>query len=246
MGSLRTEVLHLGTGTPVVFLHGWGLSPRSYETALTALSTHGHRIIAPSLPGFGRSASLPLRHQNVDGVAEHIAAVLDRLALSGPVDVVAHSFGGGVAMKVAAIRPDLVKSLTLVCPVGGAGEGAVPLVKMLAGVMIDSRHKWIARALHDLTTSFTRNPTAVLAAAYAAWRSDQMEDLRCISGHQIPVRFLFADADDVVTPGGIPACAFDLVTCEVTTGRHSWLITEPHRFATSVAKYLASPASDAA
>lgn len=243
----RTEVLTVGAaGSPVVFLHGWGLSPRSYVPSLVALAGHGHRIVAPSLPGFGKSAPLRLREQNVRGVADHIAAVLDELAHPRPVDVVGHSFGGGVAMRIAATRPDLVKSLTLICPVGGAGEGAVPLSRLVSGVIFDARHRWVGRALHDVGNALTHHPTAVAATAWAAWRSDQLEDLTAIGAARVPVRFVFAESDDVVTPGGIPACAFETVTCEVTHGRHSWLITDPFRFAASVAAYLSAGGARAA
>lgn len=238
VGSRRSELLTLGAGTPVLFLHGWGVTPRSYRQPLAALARHGFAITAPTLPGFGGSDPLPLRRQNVDGVATHVARLLDQRGGRFPVDVVAHSFGGGVAMRLAATRPDLVGSLTLVCPVGGAGEGPVPLVKMVGGVLLDARHRWAARAACDLATAVARNPLATAATAYAAWQSDQVADLEQISGHRIPVRFLFADKDDVVTPGGIPRCAFAAVTCEVVAGRHSWLITDPARFAAQVAAHL--------
>ncbi|MCA1713521.1 MAG: alpha/beta fold hydrolase, partial [Actinobacteria bacterium] len=48
-----------GDGPPIVFLHGWGLSNRTYARALPGLAAGGARVIAPALPGFGRSDDLP-------------------------------------------------------------------------------------------------------------------------------------------------------------------------------------------
>lgn len=238
VGKRRAEVFTLGEGSPVLFLHGWGLSPRSYRHSLAALSRQGHLIVAPTLPGFGRSDPLSLRHQNVGGVAAHIAEVMYELGLDAPVHVVGHSFGGGVSLRLGVEHPELVRSLTLVCPVGGAGDGVVPLTRMVPGVLFDARHMWAGLAVAETSIAFARNPASVLAAAYSGWRSDQIEDLRTLDIHGTPTRFLFADSDTVVSPGAIPASVYAKVTCEVVAGNHSWLITHPERFAHHVSVAL--------
>ncbi len=240
VGGRRSEVLRMGTGDPVAFFHGWGLSPRTYLPALRAAAAHHRRLIAPSLPGFGGSAPLPLRRQNLSGVAEHMASVLDALGHTAGVDVVGHSFGGGVALELGAIRPDLVRSLTLVCPVGGAGDGAVPLARMALGTVMDARQRWVRRAMTDFGSALTRHPSSLLVAGLAAWRADLMARLAQVNQHGIPARFIFADADRVVTPGGIATCTYDRVTVEVTDGGHGWLISDPERFAALVIQGLAA------
>ena len=42
-----------GTGSPVLFLHGWGLDHKVYKRALSRLVATGVRVLAPALPGFG-------------------------------------------------------------------------------------------------------------------------------------------------------------------------------------------------
>lgn len=239
IGRRSVEVYTVGHGTPVLFLHGWGLSPRSYRRAIDALAAHGHRVYAPALPGFGRSDALGLRQQNVLGVAVHTAEVLDRLPISEPVHVVGHSFGGGVAMRLAAIHPERVRSLTLVCPVGGAGNGAVPLTTMAVGALSESRNLWVGLAASEFASALARHPGSVLATAYAAWRSDQLVDLHQIGAHNIPTRFLFAERDTVVRPGAIPETVFERVTCEIVAGHHSWLITDPNGFAELASTHIA-------
>lgn len=238
VGTRTVEVYTVGAGDPVLFLHGWGLSPRSYRRAIDTVARGGYRVYAPALPGFGRSDALGLRHQNVAGVAAHIAEVLDRLPPTGAVHVIGHSFGGGVALRLAATRPDRIRSLTLVCPVGGAGNGVVSLASMAVGVLGETRHLWVAPAAGEVATAFLRHPGSVLATAYAAWRSDQLADLHTVAGHQISTRFLFADHDTVVTAGSIPDQVFERVTCEIVTGHHSWLLTDPQAFAVHALDHL--------
>ena len=235
VGVRRTEVVRLGSGSPVVFLHGWGMSPRSYLEGLREITRHGRTVIAPSLPGFGNSDSLPIRRQGVQGVAEHMAEFLDELGLDEPVELVGHSFGGGVALRLAALRPDLVRNVTLISPVGGAGDGAVPLRKLLRGAFSGNKvSSWAPRALGDLFTAMRSHPSAVVSSAIAAWQSDQVVDVLRVEDAHVPVRILFSDEDKVVRQGPIPAHARTHVRVETVPGAHSWLLGEPQRFAAEV------------
>lgn len=230
----RMELARVGSSAadpPFVFLHGWGLSPRTYLPCLSALSERsGRAVLALTLPGFGRSDALPVRSQGITGVAEHVAATLDVLGVGG-ADLVGHSFGGGVALRVGATRPDLVASLVLVSPVGGAGAGAVPLHRVLGGLVRDGLHGWTPRALAaDLVPAARRHPTAVIGSGLAAWRADLVRDVEAVDGHGIPALVAFAEQDSVVRAGAIPTVACDHVRCCSVPGRHSWLLTEPERF----------------
>ncbi len=49
-GPGRVEVMTAGRGDPLVFLHGWGLTPRSYLRAVVRLCGAGVRVIAPPCP----------------------------------------------------------------------------------------------------------------------------------------------------------------------------------------------------
>src|SRR5215211_2793926 len=130
----RVEVLALGEGEPLLFLHGWGLSPRAYLPALRSLADRGHRITAPSLPGFGRSDARRNHDHSLKGVADHMIDALEALALPERLPVVAHSFGAGVSLRIAALRPDLISRLTLISPVGGAAHGPAPWSTLLTGL----------------------------------------------------------------------------------------------------------------
>src|SRR3954451_912014 len=82
VGDSRVEVLVLGEGEPLLFLHGWGLSPRAYLPALRSLADRGHRATAPSLPGFGRSDARRNRDPYLNAVADHLIDALHSLHLA--------------------------------------------------------------------------------------------------------------------------------------------------------------------
>src|SRR5665811_955926 len=88
----------------VLALHGWGRDHSDFSGVL-----HGVSSIALDLPGFGASA-VPASAMGTDGYAKAVAAVLSEF--SSPPVVVGHSFGGRVALKLAANWP--VSGLVLV------------------------------------------------------------------------------------------------------------------------------------
>jgi|1186.fasta_scaffold96328_2 pimeloyl-ACP methyl ester carboxylesterase len=226
----RVEVLVLGKGRPLLFLHGWGLSPRAYLPALHCLADRGHGIVAPSLPGFGRSDARREQNHSLYGVADHMIEALDALALPDRLPVVAHSFGAGVSLRIAALRPDLIGRLTLIAPVGGAAQGRPPWRNILTGMVDDATPRVAGVSLRDFVSAALRHPAAVTASGLAARGADSVADLQRAVAAGIPVRLVFAAGDSVVRPGSLPTCAPGITT-ETIPGGHGWLLGEPQRFA---------------
>lgn len=117
VGGHPTHTRVLGNGPrPALALHcslahggAWGPMAAELGDALT--------ITAPDLPGHGQSADWP-KDGNLHDIATAMAAALAlRIGNGAPVDVLGHSFGGTVALRLAMERPDLVRSLTLFEPV---------------------------------------------------------------------------------------------------------------------------------
>ncbi|MDH6135101.1 pimeloyl-ACP methyl ester carboxylesterase [Kitasatospora sp. MAA4] len=97
-----------------LFVHGLGGSSDNWAELMEELAGEV-RGEALDLPGFGWSAP------PVDGnlsVSGHVRAVIGYLESSGrgPVHLFGNSLGGAVAVRLAALRPDLVRSLTLISP----------------------------------------------------------------------------------------------------------------------------------
>lgn len=83
----------LGTGSPVVLIHGWPLSSQLWDYQLAELPKHNLRVIAYDRRGFGKS-SQPWEGYNYDTFADDLKAVLDTLDLQN-VTLVGMSMGGG-------------------------------------------------------------------------------------------------------------------------------------------------------
>lgn len=98
----------------MLFVHGLGGSAANW-TALMARLGGDLDGEAVDLPGFGESA--PPADGDL-GLSGHVRAVTGYLEASGrgPVHLFGNSLGGAVAVRLAALRPDLVRSLTLVSP----------------------------------------------------------------------------------------------------------------------------------
>jgi pimeloyl-ACP methyl ester carboxylesterase len=122
-GTARSPIelayAEVGTGPPIVFIHGSLGDLRTYARALPILGA-GHRVFALSLryhwPNpWPASDEEVYQRYTVETHVEDVVALLERLAL-GPVDLVGHSYGGNVAARVALARPDLVRRLVLLEP----------------------------------------------------------------------------------------------------------------------------------
>lgn len=101
-------------GTAVLLVHA-GVADRRMWDGLWDSLIRSHDVVRLDLRGFGGSEALP------DGPLSHpadVLGVLDELGV-GRCDVVAASMGAGVAVEVALVAPDRVRSLAL-CPPGGS------------------------------------------------------------------------------------------------------------------------------
>ncbi len=99
---------------PAVMVHGLGGSSLNW-TALTGLLADRLHTDAPDLPGFGHSPPPHDGDYSIDGHARAVIALIESRD-RGPVHLFGNSMGGAIATTVAADRPDLVRTLTLVSP----------------------------------------------------------------------------------------------------------------------------------
>jgi pimeloyl-ACP methyl ester carboxylesterase len=95
-----------------VFVHGLAGSATNWTDLMDELkdTVDGH---APDLPGAGFSPAPADGDYTVEG---HARAVTELMERTGPAHLFGNSLGGAIAVRVAATRPDLVRSLTLISP----------------------------------------------------------------------------------------------------------------------------------
>jgi non-heme chloroperoxidase len=82
-----------GSGTPVVFSHGWPLCADAWDAQMLFLVQKGYRVIAHDRRGHGRSDQAS-EGNDMDTYADDLAGVIDALDLHGAM-LVGHSTGGG-------------------------------------------------------------------------------------------------------------------------------------------------------
>lgn len=181
-----------GRGTPLALIHGLSGSSGWWRHNFDVLAEH-HEVAAVDLVGFGRSrrflgsAPLPLTF-------EEITALLARwisVTFSETVHLVGHSMGGQIATHLAAERPDLVRSLTLVAstgipvevrPLSHVRELALPPAAMV-------------RFGPVLARDAIRASTSIALASWRLLRDDAREAMRSI---RMPTLLLWGDRDPLL------------------------------------------------
>lgn len=104
-----------GSGRPVLLVHSINAAASAFEMrGPFAGLADSFAVHALDLLGYGLS-DRPARRYSADDYTDQI---LTALATTGPADVVASSLGAAYAVAAADRRPDLVRSLVLVCPTG--------------------------------------------------------------------------------------------------------------------------------
>jgi pimeloyl-ACP methyl ester carboxylesterase len=102
-----------GTGPSIITLHASGMSSRQWARFVRDASPR-YRVFSADLLGVGRTA-LGDAPYSLAREAEALLALIDRM--DGPVSLLAHSFGGLVAMEAAVRAPTKIKSMALFEPV---------------------------------------------------------------------------------------------------------------------------------
>ena len=95
----------------VVFLHGAGMDHSVWALLARAFSHNGFGVLAPDLPGHGRSAGPAL--SSIAALADWTAALIDAAGINA-ARVIGHSMGSLVALEMAAHHPAKLSALGLI------------------------------------------------------------------------------------------------------------------------------------
>ncbi len=242
-----------GRGLPVLFLHGWGLDHRAYQRSLKRLTARGCRVVAPTLPGFGGTSGLPLARRTLSGYADWVAGFLDEIGIEGPFVVLGHSFGGGVATRLAVDHPRWVTNLVLVNSIGDPRSfrpgwrprtarpigppGAVQALDLMRPTASGANARRSALALVE---NGWRGPLTMAQTARVALSSDLRAEMEVLASRSLPVMVLWSDRDAVIPYGTFDTfCQVIGADGHVVAGGHSWLLSAPDSFGQVLANLVA-------
>jgi pimeloyl-ACP methyl ester carboxylesterase len=234
-----------GAGMPVVLLHGWALAQHTYRRVIEEIAEQGCMVIAPSMPGFGGSGDLKGAAFSMSGYAKWVADLLDVLEIEEPAVLVGHSFGGGVAIKLAHDMPSRVRSLVLVNSIGGSAWRNGRTLRSIGerplwdwGLHFPS-DVWPMRQatrvlpviFEDLVPNLVRNPRAIVRVANLARRADLRVELERLRDRGLPITILWGTRDGIIPRESFEAlCVASGVEGTVVEGSHSWLLADPQHF----------------
>jgi len=191
--------LHEGTGDPTVLIHGSLVDRRTWGAVAGALA-HSLPVLAYDRRGYGGSTG-PARTDPVRDDARDLAGLLESTEFY-PAHLVAHSYGGAVALRLAEERPELVRSVVLHEPpmIRLAAEdpdlsaearrwaaGGEQIRALLRAGMAESAAREVVNAFSTKGGAWDRlRPEARQAAvAYMGLWSDEFRDLERIERQEL-------------------------------------------------------------
>jgi pimeloyl-ACP methyl ester carboxylesterase len=189
----RLVVRCVGTGDPVVLVHGSGGGLHSWA-AVAELLADRYRLWMPARRGYGPS-DLPAGAKSFDDDTDDLLAVIE--AAGAPVHLVGASYGAIAALHVAAEHPDRLRSLAVFePPLFATGPRAAPLLHRYR----DARERGDAGEAAAALNELTRVPPAVVAARAAAAGDrtpDPVEAARSATGWLHDLEALASDSPAV-------------------------------------------------
>jgi 3-oxoadipate enol-lactonase len=114
----------VGTGTPVVLVHGLGGTGNVFGAQVAALSPD-FRVVVPDLRGCGRSDKGPI---SIEALVEDVVELIDGTGFES-VHLVGHSLGTVIVQRLAVEHPQMVRSIALIGPILGAPEAAKTAIR---------------------------------------------------------------------------------------------------------------------
>ncbi len=115
VNGIKMHAAIAGSGQPVMMLHGFPETHRSWDLQIPALVERGFRVIVPDLRGYGAS-DRPAQGYDLDTLARDVVE-LSRVVAKQPVALVGHDWGGAITWHVASHHPDAItRAVVLDCP----------------------------------------------------------------------------------------------------------------------------------
>jgi pimeloyl-ACP methyl ester carboxylesterase len=226
--------------TPILFLHGWGISTEPYGEVLEQLAQQ-HSVIAPDLPSFARSSYSELI-PDYDRYAKFILSFLEALDLT-QVHLVGHSLGGGIAIALYNLAPDRVKSLVLVDTTGIPSKSIPEMIprraiEMIAQISIQK----LKLQLVDIPKVFTYNLLFNTGNVINALLLSLYKDIsHLLPNIKAPCMLLWSEKDITTPLNNAQKMAAMIPNSKLVTveeGWHEWGLWYPEKFTSLILDFI--------
>jgi pimeloyl-ACP methyl ester carboxylesterase len=183
-----------GSGRPIILLHGGMMSGESFAPVLPVLTTN-RQVITVDLQAHGRTADVD-RPLSLEAMADDIVALVEHLGLDQP-DLVGYSLGGGVALHVAAKRPDAIGKLVLTS-VFTRSDALDPEIRAQQGQVSGAAAEFmIETPMYELYQRVAPRPGDFprLLDKLGEWMSHDLDLTETVRSLRVPTLIMAADAD---------------------------------------------------
>ena len=217
--AIDWAVTERGTGSALVLLHGFTGAAASWAELIDAFASR-HRVIAPDLPGHGRTPpAISLDQMTVEATGDALAALLAGLD-AAPATVLGYSLGARIALRLAVEHPAVVRRLVLESPSAGIADPVDRAARRVADEALAER---IERdGVADFVSAWERSPVFASHAALAPALVARQRAIRLASdpaglaaslraGGQGSMEPLHARLGEVTAPTLVIAGALDAV-----------------------------------
>jgi len=246
VNDLDTHFTFCGEGEPVVLLHGWGASAESLGGIAKTLEDQ-FRVFAIDLPGFGWTPPPPAAWGTRE-YAAHVEAFMGSNAIQSP-NLLGHSFGGRIALALAAQSPHRVRRLVLVASAGIRANlrpryylkvGAVKLAKRVFSFPIWGRlGERILSTVHQRVGSRDYRNAGQMRRTLVRVVNEDLRDI--LSSIQAPTLIIWGDRDLEVSRSSMEIIAGGIrgSQLEIMEGAgHFPFVDMPERFGKLVRDFL--------
>ena len=181
----------------LVFLHGWGVDSQLWFKILPELINKNYSLYFLDLPGFGQS-QVPNTTYSVDDYKKIVYEFVKKLELKN-INLIGHSFGGRVAIKIAADNPDFLQKVVLVDSAGIYHHSQVKILKLLIASIIRPLFQFsfmqsFRRKIYQITDSEEYLAIPALSKTFSHIVSEDLTSY--LSQIKLPTLIIWGDKDD--------------------------------------------------
>ena len=203
-----------GAAPVVVLFHGGAGSWRHWIKTIPVL-VETYRVLAPDLPGLGES-DFPPDGENAEAIATIVIDGISAIIGEGTTyDVVGFSFGGTMASCVGYLRPDVVRSVTIIGSAGVGGNAHLGSAVRLEKVRhLEGQERWDTHRI-NLNRLMIADPAKIddLAIVIQDWNTIRSRlktpaisrsgaILKAIDGLKVPLNGMWGELDAPANPKG--------------------------------------------